>query len=30
LFKLCMGLYLNVMNNFVNWLNFKFPVDVML
>jgi hypothetical protein len=30
MFKLCMWLYLNMMNNFLHWWNFKLPLDLML
>jgi hypothetical protein len=30
LFKLCMRLDLNILNNFLNWVDFKFLVDHML
>jgi hypothetical protein len=28
--KLCMKLYLNILNNFQNWMNFKIPTEFML
>jgi hypothetical protein len=30
LFKLCMRLYLNILSNFFNWVDFKFSLDHML
>jgi hypothetical protein len=30
IFKLCKGLDLNVMNNFVHWLNFQFPLYLLI
>jgi hypothetical protein len=30
IFKLCMGLDLNVMNNFDHWLSFQFPLYLLI
>jgi hypothetical protein len=30
IFKLCKVLYFNMMNNFVHWLNFQFPLYLMI
>jgi hypothetical protein len=30
IFKLCKALDLNMMNNFVHWLNFQFPLYLMI
>jgi hypothetical protein len=30
IFKLCKGMDLNVMNNFVHWLNFQFPLHLLI